>query len=66
MFSKVRAKHLDVPVRMYPYDKSGTRVFGMAYVFDKALLRAQQSRRLKRQAEIMEAAQECPDPWESC
>ena len=36
MFSKVRAKHLDVPVRMYPYDKSGTRVFGMAYVFDKA------------------------------
>ena len=38
----------------------------MAYVFDKQLYRAQQSRRLKRQADILEAAEDCPDPWESC
>ena len=27
MFAKFRAKHLDALLRMYPYDKSDTRVF---------------------------------------
>ena len=47
MFAKFRAKHLDALLRMYPYDKSDTRVFSMAYVFDKALYRAQHPAALK-------------------
>eukprot|EP00439_Symbiodinium_sp_Y106_P008373 s5218_g1.t1 len=66
MFAKIRPKHLGALVRLFPFDRSGTRVFSMAYVFDKQLYRAQQSRRLKRQADILEAAEDCPDPWESC
>ena len=66
LFAKIKTNHLDELLRRYPYDKDGTRVFTMSYVFDKQLYRTQLSRRLKRQAEILEAAEECPDPWESC
>ena len=37
----------------------------MRHVFERALLNAQQSGPLKRQAEIQQAAEDCPDPWES-
>eukprot|EP00439_Symbiodinium_sp_Y106_P036043 s1199_g4.t1 len=57
-FAKIRAKHLDALVRMYPYDKSGTRVF--------SIVPCPAVPPLERQTEILEATQERPDPWESC
>ena len=49
----------------YPYDRYGERVYRMKHVFDRALFNSQHSRRLLRQAEIQQTAEDCPDPWET-
>ena len=49
----------------YPFDRYGERVYRMKHVFDRALFNAQYSRRLLRQAEIQQATEDCPDPWET-
>ena len=64
MFAKLPAHTMEELKRRFPYDEKRT-VVHMAYVFDRQLHRAQLSRRLQRQAEIKEAQERCPDPWEN-
>ena len=64
MFAKLPAETLEELKKRFPYDETRTIVH-MSYVFDRQLHRTQLSRRLKRLAEIKEAQQRCPDPWEN-
>ena len=64
MFAKLPADTLEDLKRRFPYDEART-VVHMTYVFDRQLHRAQLSRRLQRLAEIKEAQERCPDPWEN-
>ena len=64
MFAKLPSETLEELKRRFPYDETRTIVH-MSYVFDRQLHRAQLSRRLQRLAEIKEAQQRCPDPWEN-
>ena len=64
MFAKLPTHTMEELKRRFPYDEKRT-VVHMAYVFDRQLHRAQLSRRLQRQAEIKEAQERCPDPWEN-
>ena len=64
MFSKLLPETMGELKRKFAYDETRT-VVHMAYVFDKQLFRSQMSRRPNRQAEIKEAQQRCPDPWEN-
>ena len=64
MFLKLLPETMSELKRKFACDETRA-VVHMAYVFDKQLYRSQMSRRLKRQAEIKEAQQSCPDPWEN-
>ncbi|CAE7407592.1 GIP, partial [Symbiodinium sp. CCMP2456] len=48
----------------YPFDAKAERKFLMRHVFNRTLQSQQLSRRLQRQAELKEAREQCPDPWE--